>query len=75
MSSTPWIVVREGLEMVCKRCNTSYKPTLPIPMPLYIALSKEFLKNHRRCKARAIVAERTAEGIAPIKENTAGGEG
>lgn len=49
-AETDWIVVREGLELHCKRCGESYRPALPIPTDLYVALSDAFVLSHSECE-------------------------
>lgn len=47
----PWIVCKQdGFELYCKRCNSSYKPRLPIAISLFVSLSDQFVKDHKKCK-------------------------
>ena len=34
---------------VCEHCGASYTPALPIPISMFSALTREFLKLHRGC--------------------------
>lgn len=35
----------------CRNCGASYKPNLPVPINLMVAMMQAFTKDHRRCKA------------------------
>lgn len=37
----------------CERCGFSYKPTMPCPVSVFVATSKEIIRLHRNCKAPA----------------------
>lgn len=36
----------------CRNCGESYKPNLPTPITMFVAMAKEFTKTHRGCKPR-----------------------
>lgn len=37
----------------CRHCGARYTPALPCPIPLYIAMSRTFIREHRACLAPA----------------------
>lgn len=46
----PWVVMDgKDSKLKCTRCGDSYKPTLPIDVRLFCALTKQYVKNHRGC--------------------------
>ena len=44
-----WIVTKQDLSMCCKRCGQTYKPSLPAPVLIYLAICKAFAKGHKDC--------------------------
>lgn len=45
-----WVVtLQQDLALHCKRCGETYAPALPIPANLYVAMSKEFIRDHSGC--------------------------
>lgn len=36
--------------LFCPVCKCEYMPALPAPLNIYIAILKEFQKNHNHCK-------------------------
>lgn len=34
----------------CLHCGASYKPTLPAPINMVVAMSNQFVKDHADCK-------------------------
>lgn len=55
---TDWIVTiaRPAMELYCKRCHQKYKPNLPMPINLYVALSTEFVRFHSECEEPTVQA-------------------
>jgi hypothetical protein len=55
----PWIVVNtnKGGRFECIRCGDYYAMNLPCLVDAYIAVSKVFMRAHRRCKERSPAAE------------------
>lgn len=53
---TPWIVVSNtsegGYELCCERCKQSYVPALPVTIPMFLAMAKEFSREHKKCQER-----------------------
>lgn len=49
-----WMVVTGGPEagFQCLRCGEHYVPRYPIPIDLWVGLSKAFRSTHRKCRAR-----------------------
>ena len=48
----PWIVLRGVGELRCERCGHSYRPAMPAPINVYLAICKAFTSEHRKCKVR-----------------------
>ncbi len=44
-----WIVARQDLSFLCKRCGATYKPAQPVAIRMYTAMRKEFEKEHKGC--------------------------
>ena len=42
-------------KMVCENCGGEYKPALPMPLAMFAASCKEWVRIHRRCKPRTEV--------------------
>lgn len=40
----------------CRHCGAHYTPALPCPIPLFVAMSRAFIREHRRCLAPAVAA-------------------
>ena len=36
-------------ELWCKNCDKRYKPKLPMPVTLFVVVSKQFIKDHKSC--------------------------
>ncbi len=48
-----WVIVRSGdLRIVCLRCGKTCKPDLPMEIDVYCAMTKAFLKVHKKCRNR-----------------------
>jgi hypothetical protein len=46
---TNWIVAKQDLSFLCKRCGATYKPAQPVAIRMYSAMCKEFEKQHKDC--------------------------
>lgn len=44
-------------EFRCEHCGSTYKPTLPAPISMFVAMTKEFTKAHRNCKPISLTKE------------------
>jgi hypothetical protein len=44
-------VAMQGSAFVCLHCGQRYEPAMPCPINIWLASSKAFQKDHRRCKA------------------------
>lgn len=62
MSKTNWIVTTSKLDLHCKRCGESYQPNLPIPVDMWVAMSRIFIGRHKHCTANASVTENLMTG-------------
>lgn len=48
-----WVVVQnEGRTGKCLRCGAEASVVLPMPVGMWIAAMKEFVKLHKRCKEK-----------------------
>ncbi|MEW6485770.1 MAG: hypothetical protein AB1423_14350 [Pseudomonadota bacterium] len=49
--NTDYVVVdtKDGGGFHCEHCNARYKPKYPIPLNLFVAISKQFVKDHADC--------------------------
>jgi hypothetical protein len=45
-------------EFECLHCGSTYKPTMPAPVSLFVKMTREFSRIHKHCK-RSIVIEKT----------------
>lgn len=56
MTKHPWVVVKTesngSQTLLCKRCQQSYTPALPIPLNLFLGLLKRFHLDHKNCEER-----------------------
>ena len=55
MSKYDYIVIdgsKQPSELWCKHCNERQVIPLPMPFDMYVALSKAFIKIHKRCLNR-----------------------
>ena len=53
MPETPWIVAHSGtMAMECQRCGATYAPRLPVPVSVWVAMSRAFIKDHARCTSQ-----------------------
>ena len=67
MTRTEWIVVYDGssggkrpMTHACLRCGTEYTPALPMPVDLFVAMGRAFIRQHRACPLRLEGASRDA---------------
>lgn len=45
------VVMNTGTQKFeCRNCGATYKPTMPAPLSLFVAMTKEFSKAHKNCK-------------------------
>jgi|GEM_PF-2881339 hypothetical protein len=62
MSKQDWVVTTPNLDFRCKRCGGHYQPNTPVPLELWLAMSKEFSKSHKHCTAINVQAEDVSGG-------------
>lgn len=43
-------IVLDGDECKCIHCGASYRINMPVPVSIFEAIAKEFIKLHRHCK-------------------------
>lgn len=53
----PAHVVWDGKAFLCRACKESYKPSLPCPAEVFIAMGKGFAAAHKPCKDRQVVTQ------------------
>ena len=47
------IVIHKGtMELECRICREKYKPRLPCPVDLWLAMAEEFINLHKGCADR-----------------------
>lgn len=44
-------------EFRCQNCGAMYLPSLPAPISMFVAMTKEFTKAHRNCKPKSLTKE------------------
>ena len=40
--------------LVCQHCHDSYKPAMPIPVYIFLAITKAFVSKHKGCPAPVV---------------------
>jgi hypothetical protein len=52
--NTEWVIF-DSLDPCyrCTRCGDTYKPNLPCPLTTFVAMGKDFIVLHAKCKAKA----------------------
>jgi hypothetical protein len=48
-----WIRIQSGSnQMFCERCGDTYKPELPCPIDMFLAMIKSYRRLHKSCRKR-----------------------
>ena len=46
------IAINGGSELQFRHCGESYKPQMPSPVSIYLAITNEFINLHANCQPR-----------------------
>ncbi len=45
----PHIKIKDSGTFVCEHCGQIYTPALPCPLDMWLAMSRQFIRDHKAC--------------------------